>query len=599
MRSRTTLILVVVALVIGGLVALDHYKGTSTDQAATKRKRLLDFQAKEVTGLKIELTNQVVVLEKTGDQWEIKEPLNVRANASAVNSILDELELVERLRSISEKELHGADFAEFGLDHPRARATLQTRKGPVTLLVGGETPTKDALYAQVQGHKNVLVAPKSIYERLDRPLGDLRHRVVMDLQPAAATRLEIKSADRVIELARPAATTNVEPRWVLTRPLAARADPRKVSELLTDLSDLRVVDFESEDPKDLHTYGLHEPDREVTVWTGESGKTLLLGRTPPNDTSKVYAKLKSADTIFTVPAFITPRLAVQANDLRDAHVLTFAADEVHEIDLVRGGEKISIMRTDATWHITAPVAVAADDPTVQQLLRHLDGLNVKQFAADVATDLDKYGLAAPTAAVILHGSRTNDLGQLLVGAEDASNAVRFVKRADEPFVYGVDTNIAGWLPANYLALRTRQLAELNVDQISRLTVAKQTGKVIVERNTDGKWHLIEPAQGVLDNDALQRLLDALAQLRAGEFFRDDHENLVEYGLDQPEATITAAVDEKSYTLALGKLRGADRRYALWSDPALVFTIWELQANAFTTDIVTPAATAPASPAPSP
>ena len=45
MKSRTTLVLVLVALVFGGLVALDRYKGTSTEDAQSKRKRVLDFAA--------------------------------------------------------------------------------------------------------------------------------------------------------------------------------------------------------------------------------------------------------------------------------------------------------------------------------------------------------------------------------------------------------------------------------------------------------------------------------------------------------------------------------------------------------------------------
>jgi len=46
----------------------------------------------------------------------------------------------------------------------------------------------------------VLVVPRTIYERVDRTLDDLRDRTVIDFQAALATRVEIKSADRVIEL---------------------------------------------------------------------------------------------------------------------------------------------------------------------------------------------------------------------------------------------------------------------------------------------------------------------------------------------------------------------------------------------------------------
>jgi hypothetical protein len=573
-------------LVIGGLVALDYYWGTSTRDRAAKSKRILDFQSKDITGLQIDLTNQVYTLERSGDQWQIKQPLDVRASYSTVSSILDELEFAERNRVITGKELTGLVPKDFGLQNPRIRLTLQDKKRSIILLIGNETPTRDAIYVQLQGKKDVLVAPKSIYERVDRTLDDLRDRTVIDFQAASATRIEIKSIDRVIELSKSAITTNAEPRWALTRPLVARADQRKVSELLADLSGLRVTDFVSESPRDIPMYLLDEPEREVTVWTGESGKTLQIGRTSTNDPSKVYAKLKSADSIYTLPTATVQKFAIQANDLRDAQVLAFSESDVHGIEVLHGTDKISLVHTDAAWRIATPVAATADDTAVQQLLRHLGGLNARQFVADVATDLDKYGLAAPMATVSLLGDGTNLLAQLLVGALDPSNTTRFVKRVDEPFVYGVETNIDTWLPANWLSLRARALADLNPDQITKLTIEKKSGKVTLQRDADKKWKLLEPVQGVIDSDALQRLLDEFAALPAEEFVRGGRDNLAEFGLDQPEATLTATAGDKTYTLLLGKSQDAERQYAFWSDPPLVFTIWTSRANTLVRDVIT-------------
>ncbi len=151
MKSRTTLFLVFVALIIGGLVALDYRKGVSTQERLARGKRLLDFQSKDITGLKIDLTNGVYTLERTGDVWQIKQPLDVRANYSTVSSILDELEFAERNRAMSESDLKGLTVKDFGLDIPRVRLTLKSPKKSLVLLVGNETPTKDAVYAQVQG----------------------------------------------------------------------------------------------------------------------------------------------------------------------------------------------------------------------------------------------------------------------------------------------------------------------------------------------------------------------------------------------------------------------------------------------------------------
>jgi hypothetical protein len=114
---------------------------------------------------------------------------------------------------------------------------------------------------------------------------------------------------------------------------------------------------------------------------------------------------------------------------------------------------------------------------------------------------------------------------------------------------------------------------------------------------DGKWKLVEPSQGVLDNDALQRVLDAFATLRAESFVREGHDNLGEYGLDEPETTLIATAGEKTYTLALGKSADPDKKFALWADPALVFTISTGAANTLAKNVVVTMAAPPVVPGP--
>jgi hypothetical protein len=586
MKSRTTLILVVLVVIVGIVVVWDHYRGTSTEEAAEKGKHILSFKSDDVTRLELAHTNQTIVLEKSGDKWDIKQPLSVRADGSAVNSILSDLEFAQRDRALSEKELQGANLADFGLDHPAIRVTLQGKKGPLTLLVGRETPTKDAVYVQLQGQKQIDITPKWLVDRLNTGLDNLRSHVAVEFTSSAATRLELKSADRVIELAKTAARTNAEPRWAIVHPLAVRADQSKVSELLTDLSDLRIQDFVSEDPKDVHTHQLDDPEREVTAWTGDAGKTLLIGPALTNDPGKVYAKLKSADSIFTVSAEQAKKFAVQINDLRDRQVLAFSQPGVRGIELVRGGEKTVLTRTNTGWNVTSPVTIAAEESRVTSFLDKLGDLHAMQFTADVATDLDRYGLAAPITTITLLGDGTNMLAQFLIGGSGESNAVRCVKRGDEPFIYGVETNIVEWLPAGPLALRVRRLVELKPDQITKLTAQSANSHVALERGTDGKWKLTEPSQGVLDNDALNSLLDAFTQLRAVDFVRQGRDDLTEYRLDAPEFTVTAQTRDKIYSLGLGKSAEGGLQYALWSDPPLVVTVATAELGSITKQIVT-------------
>lgn len=587
MKSRTTIILVFLALIIGGFAYWDYKKGTSTEQAKEKAKRLLDFKAADVTRLELVRSNETIVAEKTGEHWEIKKPLAVKADDSALGAVLDQLEFAERERTFNENDITSARLADYGLAAPQLQVSMRGKKGDVLVLFGSETPTKEAVYVQVQGQKTVALVRKDLFERANASLDSLRNRKVMDFVSTAATRLEIKTADRMLELAKSAAKPGAEPRWAIVKPIQTRADQQKTGDLLNDLNGLRVQDFVSEDSKEMHTYQLDDPQSEVTVWTGDKGQTFLIGRSPTNDTSKVYAKLKSADSIFTVSADNAKKFALQVNDLRDTRLLTFTENSLHAIEVARGADKVTLTRTGRIWNVAGPVRVTAEESVVQDLMRRLNELTTTQFVADVATDLGKYGLAAPLLTVTLQGEGTNILAQLLVGSSDAAGKTRYVKRGDEPFVYGVEKNILNWIPTSRLTCRARRVADLKVDQVGKLTVERAGSSVVVGRGLDKKWKMIEPPQGVLDNDRLQRVLDVIGFLQAEEILREGIDNLVEYGLDKPEAKFTIESSGKTYILQLGKAGNADATFASWSDPSLVFTLGSATVGTLTNSLVTP------------
>ena len=531
MNSRKTLFLVVLAVIVGGLVVWDHFKGTTTTDREVQGKHILNIDTKQVSHFELARSNQTIVLERTGDNWDIKQPIAVRADFSAVSSTLADLEFAERSRTLTEKELQGVSLTGFGLASPRASIKLQTKSGPVILLIGNETPTKNALYVQVAGQREVCVAPVSLYDRATQSLDTLRSRTAIEFTPASVTRMEIKTADRVIELKK------LDAHWTIVRPLIARADHDKISELLSGLSGLQVQDFISEDPKDLHSFHLDEPEHEVTIFTGEAGKTLLLGSAPTNDAGKVYAKLKSADSIFTIAGEPAKKFAVQINDLRDTRVLAFEPANVKSITIVRGADKLALQRDMQGWKLTAPVSAAAEEAAVSRLLDDLAGIRAKRFVADVTTEPQRYGLATPAAMVTLTGAGTN---VLLVGSMDDSNTMCFVKCAGEEFIYGVETNLLEQLPANYGTLRSRSVFNFQAEKITKLV----TDNVTVARET-GKWRLVSPTTGTLDTNAVQTVVEAFAKLKAESFGRPKAEPDAELGY-----IIRATVGDITHWLAV-------------------------------------------------
>ena len=171
-----------------------------------------------------------------------------------VNELLDELQFADRDRTLTGAELRG-QRADFGLDQPRLKLTVQTKKGAVTLLVGKATPTgRMPLIFSFRAGRTWRWPTRA------SPTGSTSRWRTCATRPClisarvAIAGVEIRADKRVVELARVSALTNAEPRWALVQPLAARADQQKVSQLLNDLTGLaRRLDFVSENPQDVHT----------------------------------------------------------------------------------------------------------------------------------------------------------------------------------------------------------------------------------------------------------------------------------------------------------------------------------------------------------
>ncbi|MCS7048266.1 MAG: DUF4340 domain-containing protein [Verrucomicrobiae bacterium] len=578
MNARTTLILAIVVALVGAFVWWDYKKGTPTDKRREQSRRLTNLKSDQVTRLELIFTNQTIVLEKKNNRWYLLEPIAYRADSGTVNSMLDGLEFAEKKRTLSAEEVAGLDRNELGLVNPRLQVAWQTSTGRRVLRLGGETPTGDAFYAQFDGQPEVYIAEEYLFDRLNRTVNDLRDRTVLDFDPATTLRCEIKNGDRVLEFARSGGDT-ASP-WTIVRPVSARADQRAVSDLLSQLSRLRVQEFVSDNPADLARYRLDEPAREITISrSGVEGVLTLLVSTPdPQNAGRTYAKLKTADAILALNTTDLPAAELNVADYRDRRVLVFDENAVEGIEVLRGSERLVLTKTNADWQVTAPAVQSADRDRVQSLLGKLRDLRVDQFVTDVATELEPYGLATPAAVVRLQGSGTNIVANLVISAPDASRGLCLVKRDDEPFIYGITTNLPAWLPSHPLDVRPRRVASLSEASIRRFERQHGETREVIERNEQGQWVLREPVEGVLNTDDVTIVLNVFAALDAEEFYR-----AAPASLDQPTYRFVLLAGDQTYTL---KLAGQD---ASWSDPPLSFRLSEATVNTLIKPLVSTSA----------
>src|ERR1043166_8040705 len=296
--------------------------------------------------------------------------------------------------------------------------------------------------------------------------------------------------------------------------------------------------FVTEDPKDLKLYGLDEPQQEVSLITKgtEGARIVQFGSPLTNDTTKVYAKRKVANSIFTVKSDILTNLVFQVNDLRDRKLADFENDQIHALDLQLGAQTARLTHHTNQWTIVEPPGLKPEESACTDMLDHIRDAQVKEFIADVVTDPAQFGLDKPVVQITLKkekvvttASKTNEppkavastntppatesvattnivpLVTIQVGKTDPAKGLVYVKRADEAFVYGLDTNFVAQLPRSVLDLRERTILSLDSSAIRKLDIARGGVTFAVEqvtkKDTNGveksEWKLVTPAQGVL------------------------------------------------------------------------------------------------------
>ncbi|MCC7519587.1 MAG: DUF4340 domain-containing protein [Verrucomicrobiae bacterium] len=600
MKPRNTLwLLLLTALVVGGYF-LAKKKLPTTEETAERRKRVLDFKAADVTRLEIKGADRDFLFERKDGKWFFARPLQVRAASAEMDGILSGLEYLESRRRIRERDYAEAKLAlaDYGLEKPRASVIVRTPKGESTLLLGNEARQGDALYVQVKGDKDVHLVDKYLATRLEKKLEDYRERALFDFAADEVQRLELRGGGKLIEMAR----TNQ--LWRIVQPLNARADRGKMDEFLRELTSLRAEDFLSEDPAASREFGLEEPSQEVSVRLEKQDAlpTLLLGAKLKADEKKIAARVKGQNSIVAVAAAFAAAAGRPLNDLRDRDVAAFSADAVREIEVRHRASVLLLQKTNDQWRIVQPDKVAADASLVESLLTRLSGMQVKEFAADVITDLDKYGLKAPLAQVTLR-DRARDsaagtnapLLDLAIGKAEAAKKLVYVKRADESSIYAVDAAEAAALPKDPLDLRSRVLFEIKKEAIQSVIVKKGKSALTIEKAPEGAWKLGEGAVGVLAETPWQRLLNRLQHFEVAKIEGTAIKSLTTLqGFDPPAATVlvTGEFEGKTTTqeLVVGRAIGATHAI-VWKNQFLLAEITKDDYQTLTADFLAKAPSA--------
>ena len=169
---------------------------TPRSRTKPKRCRLVDFDSGDVT--KVAITNsddKHIVLQKTGSDWKMVEPVAARAKSFEVDDLIRALVgLKSRGQVDASKKTSGE------LDHPSVVVELTTKSKTTKLSFGENSALGDSLYVLVDDAAKPDIVSNSIYATLDKPASNYRDMRLINTPSGDIKQLAITQKGKTIRL---------------------------------------------------------------------------------------------------------------------------------------------------------------------------------------------------------------------------------------------------------------------------------------------------------------------------------------------------------------------------------------------------------------
>jgi len=370
-KSRNLIILAMVVIVVGAYIFLVERHRPTTEEASSEAEKVLqDFDRDQVAAIVIVRAAGRVRLEKIGEEWRLREPIDFKADSSVVSSTLGSLANLTADRRLAADEV---DPATYGLDDPMAVISLRMADGTERVVeVSDELPLGSKRALRLDGGDEVIVAAGWFVSDLEREIDDWRSRDVVGVLEDDVASIDIESGTDSIRAVR------LEDRWQLLRPLVDMADGDHLGSLISELSSMRIAEFLDDDADPLEL-GLDLPEYEITIIRADGGEPLRLdlGATREGDAGTEVACRRGEGEYFWASERVRTRLSKAPVLWRSDKVMPFETWDVEELRVTAADESALLVLTDGFWRFADDTE--ANLTAVQERLRKLADLEATDY----------------------------------------------------------------------------------------------------------------------------------------------------------------------------------------------------------------------------
>lgn len=201
------------------------------------------------------------------------------------------------------------------------------------------------------------------------------------------------------------------------------------------------------------------------------------------------------------------------------YALSFDPGGISAIEIMRGDERIALLREGGEWRLTEPLADAASPEFVQQILDGARFLEVRDRQTRASKEkLQEAGLQSPRLRLALRDAQSEH--RIEFGAPGALPGEIFARSDGQQEILRVPDTLAELLLQPAGKFRDRRLTSLGPDDVEKITVRREDGEMTLRRERN-RWLIEKPVQAAADRRQVASFLNGLLGLQIVSFQPDN------------------------------------------------------------------------------
>lgn len=385
-----------------------------------------EIQEQQVNSVRLKYPGHDVTIIRDGRKWlVIKDSKRFNGDDGAVGSLLNEISEMEVQKVAADNP---SSLDDFGLKSPRVEVMLKTPFGEYRLSVGSETPVGLGTYVRVGGKDDVLIVDRdSLLPFLDRSENDFRDKQILALEEEKIRRVIFRSGESSFEVERQGGS------WVAKQiPSYARLNQDRMGLILKAFLNLKIDNFEVDDPMNLSAYGLVKPNAEIEIFEDGDSIRVLFGEKKEN--GDYYVKLDSEGPVYSISEYVFVQIPESIDDIRVRKLINIDPTKVRGLEIREGDNVLSMQKDGDSWRIIDDGTARVDETKINALLNTIAVTEVETFVEDYPSNLTPYGLDRPEIRIAVTGG-DGEKTTLLFGRREGKEV--YAKVLGQESVYGL------------------------------------------------------------------------------------------------------------------------------------------------------------------